>query len=254
MNSPAAVALVSGLRLSLSLALIFACVAPVMAAEPVGQLKTLRAEYDAGQDDEAIRTAQNLLKKDPNNLTARYLLGNVLVRKNHLEEAKKHYQVCVEKGRARQAPESTLAAQALEQIRQRQISPGPGSTSGHHAPLSGTAGSSAQYLKEQISLLEKEKEEKIAVKRRMRDDKIIRIQSDANEQMTNLPRLSSRRVAQQEARNEARDQIEAEAKRLKEQIKSDFGREVSSLSEYYDKRIAALKEHYENVEGLGRQP
>ncbi|MBS1997156.1 MAG: hypothetical protein JSS86_12630 [Cyanobacteria bacterium SZAS LIN-2] len=244
------------LRLSLLLVLFLSCGSSTIAAEPASPVKALRREYDAGHDDAALRMAQNLVKKDPHNLTVQYLLGNLLIKKNRSVEAKKHYQVCVQKGQASHAPEAAYAAQALEQIRQRETAAGSAkvdSGSGSRAPLSGTTADSARYLQEQIALLQKEKEEKIEVKRHTRDDKLTRIKGDANEQMMSLPRLSSRRVAQQEARNEAREQIEAETKRLQEQVKSDFEREVSSLSDYYDKRIAALKEHYENIEGLGRR-
>lgn len=244
------------LRLSLLLVVFLDCCSSGIAAEPASRLKALRAEYDAGHDDAALRMAQNLLKKDSHNLTVQYLLGNLLIKKNRPTEAKKHYQVCVQEGQTGRAPEAAYAAQALEQMRQRETVGGSAkaeSGSGSHAPLSGTTADSASYLQEQIALLQKEKEEKIEVKRHTRDDKLTRIKSDASEQMLSLPRLSSRRVAQQEARNEAREQIEAEAKRLQEQVKSDFDREVSSLSEYYDKRIAGLKEHYENIEGLGRR-
>jgi len=215
----------------------------------------MRRQYDLGHFDRAAILARSAIKKNGNDLTAHYFLGNILVKQNLLKEAAAQYSICVRQGGARRAPEADYAQKALEQIRggSRQgaeVSARAGSTVPSHdaAPLSGSTQNAEHYIQEQTAILRKEQEEKLTTKRNTLNEKIRAIEQEVQQQIGGMRHFSSRRVAQQEAQKDYQEEIRAESKKRIELLKSDFEREAADLTQSYDRRIEGLTDYHRNME------
>ena len=214
-------------------------------------LDEMRRQYDLGHFDRAASLARNAIKKNANDLTAHYFLGNILVKQNRLEEALGQYSICVRQGGPKKAPEAEYAQKALEQLRESNRR-SPAAISVEHqnvaAPLAGTGQNAEHYIAEQTAILRKEQEEKLATKRNTLNEKVRAIEEEIQQQIGGMRHFSSRRVAQQDAQKEYQDEIRAESKKRIERLKADFQREESDLTQYYDRRIEGLTDYHRNME------
>jgi hypothetical protein len=220
-------------------------------------IKQALAQYQLGHFDKAQDLCLKVLAGDPKNLTAHYVLGNIAVKTNHIKDAVAQYQYCLQAPSAKTAPEAVYAQRALEQIRQqnetqsqaqRPLQSGPGNGSGGFGPLVGSTKSSEEYIHEQTESLLNEAKEKLAVKKHTLDDKVAQIQEDMKQQGYNLPRSGGRRMAAQEAKQEAQNDIKLDGQNRIDQLKKDFQREADDLNQSYQNRISALADHYHNLE------
>jgi tetratricopeptide (TPR) repeat protein len=246
--------------------------APAQTKSAPATIKQVLAAYDSGQFEQAMDLCKNVLTADPKNLTAHYVMGNICVKTNRTKDAIAQYTYCLQSEGAKTSPEAAYAKKALEQIKQQENAPaadhegwgghrgggnhGAGNSGGNSGgnsavrfgPMVGSTKSAEAYIQEQTDLLLKESREKLAVKQHTLDEKVGQIQEEIKQQMSNLPRLGGRRMAQQDAKSEAQDQIKEDGQRRIEQLKKDFQREADDLNQSYQNRISGLSDHYHNIE------
>ena len=229
------------------------------SGEPTPEQAKIRQvvkDYDAGNYERAMELCRSVLTSDPTNLTAHYLMGNICVKTNRTQDAIAQYKYCMQSSGVKAAPEATYAKQALEQIKRQQktmptvAAPLPDSGA-HFGPMAGSTKGAEEYIQEQTATLEKEAKEKVAVKHRTLEDKIAQIQDEMKQQLNSMPRIGSRRMAQQEAKQDAQEQIKEEFQQRIEQLKKDFQRESDDINQAYQSRISGLTDHYHNVDTQG---
>lgn len=220
---------------------------PCLAADEDSQIKAVLDQYYDTQFVTAKKLCQSLLSAHPKNLTARYLLGNICVKLNQISEAEAAYKYCLRGGK--DSTEAVNAYKALEQIyEQRRIGKsavaGPAYSSASTIPTAGTNRSSEESIQEESARLQKDSQDKIAVKERTLDDRMKQEERSMREQIANAPR--GRRSGY--FRQEYQAQVKAEYQDRVDRLKKEFEREKDDINQACQKRIDSLREYHSGIE------
>ncbi|MBX9939962.1 MAG: hypothetical protein K2Y32_11950 [Candidatus Obscuribacterales bacterium] len=202
--------------------------------------------YKGGMYSRARNSLELYLRKKPLDQSANYLMGCILLKQNCHDLAKSRFEYCQKLN-----PKSAAGKLSTQALQIMQSPPGSNNLMNlpslpHSAPVTDSL-TREQRLREESARLNKEAEEKIAVKKRVLEDQIHDLNLQEEQALRNLMPVR-RRFGGSYVNQEARNAVKKEFDERRDALRTAHEEEADQIRRQYQDRIEAYEDTLESIE------
>ncbi len=218
------------------------CICQVAAGTSNREMGQAVREYNSGLYMRARNRLEAILKKAPQEASAHYLLGCILVKQHHNDLAAAHFNYCLQIGRKEKDQELLeKAATAVKELNKQSkavVSPA------HDIRQQPHLEDNSQALEAEALRLRGEAEAQIAVKKKILSDKLADLAAQEKQALAPLAPVR-RRHGGRYVDQEAIDSLKKDFSERRRTLEAQFEKEANDIRQAFERRLqgyeAALK-------------